>query len=75
MFPTETRSISVSLVQSSSFVALALQLKLIPVILEMMELSGLFVIFSFVSFAVLLAAYFLLPENKGQSLADTAGKS
>lgn len=70
LLPTTVRGTGSGLIVSFAYILLFLVVKSFPVLLLILKVSGLFYLFSLVSFTTVVFVYFFLPETLGKSLKE-----
>ena len=68
MFPTEIRTLAIGVTQSAFLVSGFTSVKIFPALKELLGLDGICLLYSSVSFLVILWGAYTIPDNRGKSL-------
>ena len=70
MYPTNIRTLSIGITQSSYLLSNFAAVKLVPTLLNLMGMSGLCLLYTSVNIFSLIWAAFTIPDNRGKSLVE-----
>ena len=70
MYPTNIRTLSIGITQSSYLLSNFAVIKLVPTLLNLMGMSGLCLLYTSVNIFSLIWAAFTIPDNRGKSLVE-----
>ena len=70
MYPTNIRTLSIGITQSSYLLSNFAVVKLVPTFLNLMGMSGLCLLYTCVNIFSLIWAAFTIPDNRGKSLVE-----
>ena len=70
MYPTNIRTLSIGITQSSYHLSNFAVIKLVPTLMNLMGMSGLCLLYTSVNIFSLIWAAFTIPDNRGKSLVE-----